>query len=395
MLKPTPLGGKIQYPISDAELERRHNAVRKAMKQAGIDVFVVQNEGQDLGGYVRWLTDIPAGYPVTIVFPVDDEMTIIMSGSPNYPLPPENLARRINRRISLPYFRTLHYTNFLDADAAASRIKEMGKPTVGLVNLGRMHAGFYNHLTESLKGFEIIDFTDAVDEIRAVKSPEEIIRIRESALMHDNVFYAMPTIIRPGRSEKDIWCDVHDLACKNGSEGQIVLMIGSNPFGRPVGQGLLYFLGRRIEFGDQVFVMLESSGPGGYFCELGRIWCLGEPTKDLIDCWETAKKAQDMTAEMLKPGAKPKEILEAVNKFLIEKGYGPEDRLYAHGQGYDLIERPGMSPWETMEVKENMVFAIHPMPTSSTAQAFCCDNFLVGKDGAERLHRFPRELIVL
>lgn len=48
-------------------------------------------------------------------------------------------------------------------------------------------------------------------------------------------------------------------------------------------------------------------------------------------------KAQDLVADLLRPGNTAPEILDALNLFLAERGYDPEERLFSHGQGYDLI----------------------------------------------------------
>ena len=52
--------------------------------------------------------------------------------------------------------------------------------------------------------------------------------------------------------------------------------------------------------------------------------------------WERRIEAQKLSLSLLKPGADPKEIWDANNEFLQKRGYLPERRLYAHGQGYDL-----------------------------------------------------------
>ena len=47
-------------------------------------------------------------------------------------------------------------------------------------------------------------------------------------------------------------------------------------------------------------------------------------------------------------------MLEIYNNKLVSYGLQPETRLFAHGQGYDLVERPAFFKGETMKVKENM-----------------------------------------
>ncbi len=64
------LSERLQTPISTAELERRWAAVRAAMKREGVDVLLMQNNNDHMGGYVKYFTDMPAtnGYPQTVIF---------------------------------------------------------------------------------------------------------------------------------------------------------------------------------------------------------------------------------------------------------------------------------------------------------------------------------------
>ena len=73
---------RLQTPISTAELERRWAAVRAAMAAEKVDVLLMQNNNDYMGGYVKYFTDLPAtnGYPLTVVFPRDDLMTLVSQG---------------------------------------------------------------------------------------------------------------------------------------------------------------------------------------------------------------------------------------------------------------------------------------------------------------------------
>ena len=76
------LSERLQTPISTAELERRWAAVRAAMEGEKIDVLLMQNNNDHMGGTVKYFTDLPAtnGYPLTVVFPRDDLMTLVSMG---------------------------------------------------------------------------------------------------------------------------------------------------------------------------------------------------------------------------------------------------------------------------------------------------------------------------
>ena len=54
------LSERLVTPISTAELERRWAAVRAAMEAEGIDVLLMQNNNDFMGGNVKYFTDLPA-----------------------------------------------------------------------------------------------------------------------------------------------------------------------------------------------------------------------------------------------------------------------------------------------------------------------------------------------
>ncbi|HVN23695.1 MAG TPA: M24 family metallopeptidase [Syntrophorhabdales bacterium] len=387
----------IRQPISTAELERRWAVTRKAMATQGIDCLVMQNSNQYLGGYVRWFTDIPAqeGYPVTVIFPVDDEMTMITSGgAPLPPGPPEWAVRGVRERIGRPYFRTLNYTNTMDAEAVVSQLKARGAKKVGIVAKGSMSAPTYEYIQQNRGQMEIVEVSDLIDPIKAVKSPEELELIKKTAAIQDAAMAAIPAIVRPGKKEYEIISAAIHMLMDMGSEEQL-LMIGSAPPGKPTGQRSDYYTNRTLEPGDQLFLMIEVNGPGGFYAELGRTFCLGEPPKELLDVWEVAKEAQRRTVERLIAGARPADLLKAHNEFMTGKGFGAEGRLFGHGQGYDLVERPALRADENMPLATNMNIVVHPIAVTDKAYGFCCDNYIVGDRKAMPIHKTPQEVLVL
>ena len=388
---------RVRQPISDMELERRWTLVRNAMAKAGIDCLVLQNSNQFLGGYVRYFTDIPAenGYPQTVIFPSNDQMTVIASGPRvRRGIVDREVNRGVKDRITLPYFLSLRYTNSFDAEAVVDILKARGDKRIGVVGPGLMSAVFYNHIVENLPGVEVLDATDLVDQIKAIKSPEELELVRKAAKMHDAAWECIPALIRPGKKEYEIRSALQHLLVDMGSEEQLIVIGYAQP-NQPAGHKPSFFQNRTLQAGDQLMVMLECSGPGGFYCELARTICLGDPPKALLNIWDTAVEAQKLTALLLRPGARPAEIFKVHNEFIISRGYQPETRLYSHGQGYDLVERPAIREDETMLLKANMNIAIHPQLMTANAYAFCCDNYIVGEAGAERISKMPMEVLVI
>ncbi|SHN83276.1 M24 family metallopeptidase [Desulfitobacterium chlororespirans] len=386
----TNLGERFKCPIPNKELERRWSAIREAMKEQSIDGLIIQNHNQFLGGYIRYFLDIPAPtYGTTIFFPVNEEMTVISHGAIDGPaVPPAWATRGVLASKTYPIIQTLNYTDYDAPQAIVEKIKDSHYKKIGLVGLSLISAALYQYIVAKLPGVEIVDATDLVDAIKAVKSEDEIALIRKTVALHDHLAEAVPVLFRPGRKESEIRSELKRLAMDMGSEEQnIVVGTEANDKAFIVDP---FFDNREIKQGDRMVILIEVNGPGGFYGEIARTWCLGEPSQDVLDAYAIATKAQKYIAGMLKPGAAPSDLFKANNDFLISHGYAPEKRYFAHGQGYDMVERPAFVPRETMLLKEGMFLAIHPTAANNKALAFSCDNYLITAKGAELLNKTPQ-----
>ena len=386
--------------ISTAELERRWKAVREMMRERKIDYLVMQNSEEYLGGFVRWFTDFSARwqFPMTVIFPVDDEMTTINCGGdpPAEQFPPAWAVRGIKNRLGAPYFSTIQYTNTMEAELTVGVLKEKKKPTVGFVEQAFIPVPFYKYIVDHLPGAKFVDATEWVDEIKVIKSPEEIELIKATAALQDRAIEHLKKTIKPGMRDFEVYAEIKYSTIRSGSERQLV-QVGSGPVGTPVGFYVRHFQNRMIREGDQVSVLIETNGPGGYYTEIMKCFMVGKkPPQELQDAHGAAVEVQKMNVDRLKPGADPKELWHMTNDFLKNKGYGPNLRLYAHGQGLPLVERPLLRYNETWKIKTGMNITLHPRAVSKTAWATVCENWIIGEDGAGPcLHKSPQEIVVI
>lgn len=385
--------------ISTPELERRWKEAREMMRHNKIDFLIMRNDEEFLGGYVKWFTDLPArhSYPYSVIFPVDEEMTLISCGAtpPGDPGPPPWAVRGVKTRLGAPYFPSVHYTSSYDAELAVQVLKEKKGATIGLVGRSYIPVNFYEVLNKQLSGATFIDATEQIDQIKVIKSHEEIELIKQTAQLQDAAMEHVKKAIRPGRRDFEIYADALHFTALNGSERQLIL-VSSGPQGIPVPFQPRHFQNRVMKKGDQVSILLEVNGPGGFYAELGRIFSIGKPPQELQDAFGVSLEAQKLSLELLKPGADPKDLWNANNEFMEKNGYFPERRLYAHGQGYDLVERPLIRYDEPMKIKAGMNLTIHPTATNERAWAGVTDNYLVTKNGVSPcLHKTPKEIIVV
>jgi Xaa-Pro aminopeptidase len=382
--------------ISAQELERRWKEVRIRMKEEGIDFLVMQNDNEWLGGYVKWFTDIPArnAQPHTVIFPVDDEMTTIIHGGkpPGDMGPPAWTLRGVKKRLTAPFFRSVMYTHTYDAELAVESLRAKKKAKIGIVGKGTMSAAFHEHLKKNLLEATFVDAADLVDQIKAIKSDEEISFIRKTAALQDEAMDHVKKVIRPGRRDFEIIAEIIHRVTDLGSEEQLVLG-GSGPLGKPVPIQKRHFQNRMVSEGDQFSLLIEVNGPGGMYTEIGRIFFVGKVPSELNDAFEMAKEIQKATLRDLKPGADPKEIWKAHNDLLEKKGFLAETRAYAHGQGYDLVERPLIRGDDPMKLQARMNITVHPTVGSDKVWVWVCDNYLITESGvSECLHKTPQEI---
>ena len=388
--------------VSTTELERRWKLVREMMKERKIDYLVAQNSEEFLGGTVRWFTDFSARYqfPTTVIFPVDSQMTTINNGGdpPAEQSPPPWAARGIKNRLGAVYFSTAPYTNTREAELAVSVQKEKKRPTIGLVERAFIPITFYEYLVEHLPEAKFIDATEWVDEIKVIKSPEEIELTQGTAALQDHAIEHLKRTIQPGMRDFEVVAEAQYSFLRNGSERQLI-QVGSGPAGTAVHFLPPQLQNRLIKEGDQITVLMETNGPGGYYTEIMRCFMVGKnPPQELQDAHGIAVETQTMNVNRLKPGVDPKDLWDMTNDFLKKKGYLPNVRLYAHGQGLSLVERPFLWYKETWKLKAGMNITVHPYArlANQTVSACVCDNWMIGQDGpGPCLHKTPREIIVI
>jgi Xaa-Pro aminopeptidase len=386
---------RLNMPISTAELERRWQAVRKAMEAQRIDVLVMQNNNDFMGGYVKYFTDLPAtnGYALSVVFPRDEGMTVIGQGpfGGDRMLPPEGdgVRRGVKRMMTSPSYSSAPYTKENDAALAEKALEAYSGATIGLVGTAAIPSSFVDYLKRGkLSNAKFVEASDLVDDIKAIKSAEEIDFIRRTAIMQDRCMDAAFKTMAPGKKDIEIAAVAEQTGHSYGSE-QGLFMCASGPVGTAPLQANRHFQSRTIKAGDQLSLLVESNGAGGFYTELGRTCVLGKASQEMKDEFAFVIEARNFTLKLLKPGASCKDIWDAYNEFMRKNGRPEEKRLYCHGQGYDMVERPLVRFDEPMKLKANMVLSCHPTYALAGSFNWACDDYLITDRGAERLHQFP------
>ena len=153
----------------------------------------------------------------------------------------------------------------------------------------------------------MIDITDPIDRLIAIKSDEELMLLRSCAVMQDAVFDKVVNTIKPGMRDVDVTAMAYAEGWVLGSS-QGIYLGGSAPMGKPSYLVGRHFQDRILQEGDNLSFLVEVNGPGGYFTEVGRTIVLGKASQELLDNFAAAKEAQDYSASLLKPGVSCRDV---------------------------------------------------------------------------------------
>ncbi|MBE6016288.1 MAG: aminopeptidase P family protein [Lachnospiraceae bacterium] len=386
---------KYKYSTDHNEMRRRWEVTLAEMDKQEIDCLILYATVGRLNGSMMYLTDVftSGSYPHCGMFSRDGIFLFGHGYKGGTMAPAEKLGLiNITENIGIPITPAMCYADN-DFPAEMERIiKSRGYKKIGFVDMAKTAASIYKYLTENLRECEFVNATDMIDQIKAVKSEYDIQRWKDAIDTVEKVFAQFPSVVKPGMTEHQVVCEMEYIA-RSFDCPVTSIMMGSDPK-KPIKSPDIY-RNKVIEEHDYINFLLELAAPGGLWCEIARIFSFGEPSTEMRKAEKDSVELQALIAKNAVPGASPAELLALLNSKLTARGYRPETRIFAHGQGYDIVERPVFCADETMELKENMIVAIHP--SCGNADAYCgnTDDYMITKSGAVRLNTIPSGIWVL
>lgn len=375
---------------SEAERERRYAALRSMMEASGIDALVISSRGDEfMRGRVQYVSDVFqwAGWSF-VVLPIEGEGSIIVD-------PLWGLAR-----VPLvDWIRDMRTTHEPGKEIAAILADHgLSKGTVGIVGWSDITAAAHlDGIKKACPEVTLVDATDSFDDVRSVKSAEEVANLEETSSIIRRVFKALEAEIRPGVTERDVLGQAHRLCRQFGALDGIAQM-SRTPF-------RAYTFGTTgvIEPNDVIAIDLEWGGPSGYWAEVRRVYSFKHPTDREQRFWESRVESFNACVEAMTPGADSTDILTARDAVYQQYGQTAEGLLAytAHGIGVDSLEPPWV-PGKDRVLEKNMVINLHPAIRFDDAEdaralsgIMISDNVLVTDEGPKRLTDQEDQWIIL
>jgi Xaa-Pro dipeptidase len=300
--------GNDAFPLfSDAEMARRHAIVRAQMGRRNLDALIVYGSiamGNSPGQVnVQYLARYAAVIESYVVFPAIGDATLLLSVSYHAP----------NAR-AIAYIDDVRSGNALQN--VVNRIKELRleKGRLGLVGAGAtsgsgltMYTEQREFLNANLSGAKFENATNWVDELRLIKSEEELSLLERAGAVTDLAMEEVFQLTRAGITHMELRRAMDALAARHGATfpfGHISSLSMQNPSGHYPD-----FYPTDAQVARDELVMTEFAlGYGNYWGKLWGSYFTSEPTPEYRRLFEVAARIHDSLKTGLKAGMKGREV---------------------------------------------------------------------------------------
>jgi Xaa-Pro dipeptidase len=237
--------------------------------------------------------------------------------------------------------------------------------------------------------FELVPFDVHFDMARAVKSEEELAEVRDSMDIIHEGFRALLEGFVPGKSEAEIMAPAVEVFFARGAGPRMmnIVLSGEN------GEAEAHFKipgHRKVGERDLMLYSLEIAGAGGYWVEFSRALIAGGPSRRTLQMAEVYPEAMEAARKQMHEGALACDVHKVVADTFAREGFAL-GHLSGHSIGTTMIEHPAIGAKSHIELKENMIFSLHPQVVDQDGKVclYTQDTFRVGKTEGENLSSIP------
>lgn len=387
--------------LSIQERDRRYKLVRAAMAERGIDVLLLPaNTGrwEQLQGDSRYLTTI-GGFATEVftVFPREGEVTAYIF----------NRAAWWER--AQQWVKDVRDGRNRWGQNAIERITELGlqKGTIGisgLAGLFRAPEGIIPYssvkaIQDAFPQAQIVNVTEMMQDIRAVKSAEEVSMLEHAAQIVEKVIDAMVENANPGVSEKELYGAMVHTMLANGGELPTLFFLSAGP---GLTNSSFVPTEYRIQKGDRLINEIEAKY-AGYGAQAVSPVVVGAPDDEYQKLIHLSRACFDAVLHNMKPGVTFGWLFDIYRDTVERQGQGKylwsHPVMHARGLGDDgpaLLGDKDLERFSKIELKAGMTFILKPQvrPKEGKGRGSIGDTVTVTETGARRLGKRELKLIV-
>jgi Xaa-Pro dipeptidase len=357
-----------QFRHTFEEVERRYRPVREAMDAHGVDAVVVA--GSEYTGFEGAVTYM-SGFVIVHRYAY---VLLPREGEPSIVFPAE--ARYVGE----------HRTTWIEEQVFAERPGEwladrLAGKRIGVYGLDYVMA--VRDFVALSDQVDVVPFDVEFDLARAVKSEAELESVRDSVRINTEGFHAFVDAYSPGKTAAEVLAPAERLFVEEGCGRLTMNMVLVGPeFAIARGDTVL---------DDFCIPSLEIAGPGGHWVEVSR--AIGTPPREVEGMVDAYLEYYEAAKSAFRAGASAHDVHRVVAKGFRDRGY-MLGHVTGHSIGMTMIEHPKIGEGVETELRENMVFSMHPHAIAENGRdcLYMQDTWLVTADGGEPLADLPMRI---
>jgi Xaa-Pro aminopeptidase len=374
-----------EYPtFSDAEFLRRRAAFEKQMADRGVTHALIRGFLR-IGPAVPYFTGWPTTHDAIVLMTPGEQPVLFVNHYNHFPMA-QMMARLSDVR----------WGGASALDTALAELKTRGGDGARLGVVGNYTVSQHSKLQAMAS--DLIDMGGDYTRLRLIKSEEEHDWMKIGAIFSDMGIAAIPKGLRIGMSEYELANVVERSYMPMGAVNQThYFMINSMTSGGYC-VPRQFSSNRKVQKGDMLATELSAQF-WGYSGQILRTVTIGaDPTPLYQDLHDVAMAAFDAIVGVLKPGARPEDIMEAAT-VIEDAGFTIWDDL-VHGFGGGYLppvlgsKSRNIFPVPDMTLEEGMYLVVQPnvITPDNKAGVQTGEMMRITATGAERVHAYPRGL---
>jgi Xaa-Pro aminopeptidase len=331
--------------ISQQEYKRRYHAIQGQMKKDDLDCLLIVGLPDDFNrGNIRYITG--AGRGGCCIFPLE--------GSPLFFTATNVFSnKKLNKTADAVDLLEIRETDNLIEQVTIELTRFHKGNKIGIVGMNCIQVAMFQSVSERFP-YKILNTNMYLEPFRAIKSTEEIDKIRTAAAIADSVYTMLRETIKPGLIDYEIYGNVKKIIYGEGCDYSFDLIDASdstmNMTFSPVGD--------KLEKNGTLFMEISPSF-SGYYAQLPvtlPVVNYSPQVLKMVKAWTQADKA---ARTILRPGTKLTDLNNILVNTIKENGFISPLRP-GHSIGLDILDFWSVTDTTDKVLQPGMTIAIHP-----------------------------------